>query len=82
MKFDFEEAALRFGTADEADRFHNELTVLLRTVMRAQSASVAEAHDAVDLSREVFREYRTVTRVLNAMRRGDDRARRKGPVSE
>lgn len=69
MKYREEEPSLRFGSPEEAEAFHLELTALVREVMVAASTGVREADQAVANTREVFGRYKTVARALNSMRR-------------
>lgn len=67
MKFDPAARALQFITDDEVSRFHAEVTALLReSVTAASKHGDAEAGKAA--AREVFKQYASVMRCLNAMR--------------
>lgn len=68
MKYDADDRALRFGSEEEAERFHGELTALIRSVMVATTRRIEDAEQAKDLSREVMQENATLFRALNALR--------------
>lgn len=68
MNFDPEAHTLVFSSLDEVERFHTELSTLIRTVMVASTRNVVDEHEAKDISREVIRENHTLFRALNALR--------------
>ncbi|MBI2391687.1 MAG: hypothetical protein HYV09_19010 [Deltaproteobacteria bacterium] len=68
MRYDGEERALRFASEEEAERFHRELTTLIRSVMVATTKRIEDAEQAKELSREVMQENATLFRALNALR--------------
>ena len=68
MTFDPETRALKFGSEEELEQFHVELSSLLRTIMVASTKHIEDEHLAKDVSREVYRENHTLVRALNALR--------------
>lgn len=67
MRYDPDARSLSFTHAEEAERFHAEVTALLREAVTAASRhGDAEAGKAA--AREVFKQYASVLRCLNAMR--------------
>lgn len=84
MKYEPETRTLQFATPDELDAFHRELTLLLREMTVSVSASTPDAGQARDRAREVLREFKVVTRILNAIRKraeghGHEPEREPGP---
>jgi len=69
VRYREEDPSLRFGSPEEAEAFHLELTALVREVMVAASVGVRDADAAVAGTREVLGRYKTVARALNTMRR-------------
>jgi hypothetical protein len=67
MKYDDEQRALRFGSAEELRRFHDDITELLRAATVAATRDV-DVEVATGRARDVMRRYATVLRALNAMR--------------
>lgn len=67
MKYDPAARALQFTGDDEVVRFHAEVTALLR-----ESVTAASKHGDADAgkaaAREVFKQYASVMRALNALR--------------
>lgn len=67
MKYDPAAHALQFATDEEVERFHAEVTALLRdAVTHASRHGDADAGKAA--AREVFKQFATVLRSLNALR--------------
>ncbi|MBI5513350.1 MAG: hypothetical protein HY909_06245 [Deltaproteobacteria bacterium] len=68
MKYTDQDRALRFASEDELQRFHADLTELVReaTVSATRGVPVEEA---TVRARDVLRRYATVVRALNALRR-------------
>lgn len=73
MKYEPDSRTLQFASAEELDAFHLELTALLREVTVSVSSTTQDATQARDRAREVLREFKVVTRILNALRRRVDR---------
>ena len=69
MKFDEETRTLKFASLEEANDFHLELTHLVRCAMVDVNSRVTDPEQAKELSRDVMKQYRTVMRALNGMRR-------------
>ena len=68
MKFDPDSRSLRFGSADEVERFHRELSALVRQATVAVSSTEKDAEVARERSQEVLRTFAAVVRALNALR--------------
>lgn len=68
MKFDPDSRSLRFGSPEELDRFHRELSILVREATVSAHAGEKDAQAARALSQEVLRKYGAVMRALNALR--------------
>jgi hypothetical protein len=68
MTFDPEARTIRFASQAELDRFHHELSVLIRTVMVASTKHLLDEHEAKSVSREVIKENHTLFSALNALR--------------
>lgn len=79
VKYEPESRSLQFASADELDAFHRELTGLLREVTISVSSTTKDANEARDRAREVLREFKVVTRILNAIRKRADRPDRVEP---
>ncbi len=73
MKYEPESRTIFFTSPDELDAFHHELTGLLREVTLSVSATTKDPNEARDRAREVLREFKIVTRILNAIRKRADR---------
>lgn len=75
MRFDPDALTLRFGSRDELDRFHRDLTDLLRHVV-SEGANTADPAEGAARAQDAMRRYATITRALNALRgklrEGDD----------
>jgi len=69
VRYDDQALTLTFANPDELATFHKELTALLREVTISVSASTKDANEARDRAREVLREFKVVTRILNAIRK-------------
>ena len=78
MDYDREQRTLRFSSDEELASFHQELTGLLREVTISVSSATQDAEQAKDGAREVLREFRTIARILNALRKRE-RADRNEP---
>ena len=70
MELDRESLSLRFGSPEELDAFHRELTALLREMTLSVAAKTKDPEQARALAHEVLREFEVVTRLLNALRAG------------
>lgn len=70
MRFDPDALTLRFGSRDEIDRFHRDLTALLRAAIAAGAAQAEDPAEGAAHAQETMRAYATVTRALNALRGG------------
>lgn len=68
MRFDPTGLSLRFGSREELDRFHHDLSDLLRRVIVEGMTTRTAAVDGAMQAREEMRRYVTVTRALNALR--------------
>jgi hypothetical protein len=68
MKFDPDSRSLRFGSAEELERFHRELSDLVRRATVAVSSTEKDAEAARARSQEVLRAFGVVIRALNALR--------------
>jgi len=73
VKYDPDTRTLQFASAEELDSFHRELTAMLREITVSVSAATPDANVARDRAREVLREFKVVTRILNAIRKRADR---------
>jgi len=69
MEFDPDLRVLRFASDEEVTAFHAELTALLREVTISVSSATDDAQQAKIGAREILREFKLVTRILNAVRR-------------
>lgn len=69
MEIDPTTHTLRFDSAEQLDAFHKELTLMLRELTVALSASVQDVHQARARAEQVLKEFRTTTEVLNTIRR-------------
>ena len=68
MDYDPEHRTLSFSTEREVEQFHSQLSALLRSVMFEASKQIEDAEQAKAVTKEVFREFAVVTRVLNTLR--------------
>lgn len=68
MRYDPSTQALIFGSASEAEGFHDQLSALVRAAMVQATRTVEDPQQAKALSREVFREYASVMRALSSLR--------------
>jgi hypothetical protein len=68
LKYDPASHTLEFASDEEADRFHTELTALLRVAVTDVSRH-GEAEEGKAAAQAVFKEFASVMRVLNQMRR-------------
>jgi hypothetical protein len=75
MDFDPEKNTLVFSNGREVEQFHSQLSALMRNVMFEASKDVEDAEQAKAISKEVFREFAVVTRVLNTLRQSLPRGR-------
>lgn len=66
MRFDPDALTLRFASRDELDRFHHDLTDLLRRALA--DGATKDPHESVANAKGEMRRYATVTRALNALR--------------
>lgn len=69
MKYDPEHRALVFSSQEELEEFHRELTSLMRASMVEGTRRIEDPQKAKTVSREVFKDFRAVTRTLNLLRR-------------
>ena len=69
MKFDPDARTLRFADAHEAQLFHDQLSVLVRSAIVAAGRGITDDKQATEASREVLREFAAVVRALNALRK-------------
>lgn len=67
MKYEPEARALQFTTDEELARFHAEVTALLRDAV-TQASRHGDADAGKAAAREVFKQFATVLRALNALR--------------
>lgn len=68
MHFDAEALTLRFANRDELDRFHHELTDLLRRAVVAAAVPGEAAAVGVAHAQSEMLKYTAVTGALNALR--------------
>jgi len=68
MKFDPDSRSLRFASTEELERFHGELSALMREATVAASSTEKDAEAARARSQEVLRTFGVVMRALNALR--------------
>lgn len=68
MKFEPNGRVLEFASEEEVLRFHTELTALLRDVV-ANASHHGDRDEGKAASKEVFKEFATILRALNALRR-------------
>lgn len=68
MKYDPDAHALQFTNEDEVNRFHAELTSLLRVAVTSVSRH-GEAEQGKAAAQGVFKEFAAVMRALNALRK-------------
>ena len=69
MRYEPEQACLHFGSPEEAERFHAELTELVRFMVTETGRDAPDAEQAKERSREVFQRFASVLRMLNALRK-------------
>ncbi len=67
MKYDPTERSLQFATDDEVERFHKELTLLLREVV-TEASRHGDRDQGKAAAKSVFKDVPTVLRALNAFR--------------
>ena len=70
MEYNREARTITFSSEDELLGFHAELTALLREVTISVSSATQDAEQAKAGAREVLKQFKLVTRILNAVRRG------------
>lgn len=68
MTWDAEQHSLTFASAEEAEAFHTELSMLLRAAMMQATRHVEDPEKAKAFSRLVMQDNATVMRALNALR--------------
>ncbi len=68
MKLDADSRSLQFASEDELQRFHDDLTELLRAATVSVTKGV-EVEVATERARELMRRHATVLRCLNQLRR-------------
>lgn len=68
MKLDEDALSLRFNSPEELQRFHDDLTELVRTATVGVTRGV-EVDVATERARELMRRHATVLRCLNQLRR-------------
>lgn len=73
MTWDADTNTLSFASKDEAEKFHAELSLLLRGAMIQATKLVEDPQKAKELSRLVMQDNAAVMRALNALRTGLDR---------
>ena len=76
MHYDPSTRSMSFSSEDEMASFHQELTHLLRVATVAASTSEQDAAKGREAAQTVLKEFRTVTRALNTLRRILPRATR------
>lgn len=67
MKYDPSTRALRFASDQELDRFHAEVTALLRDAV-SEASRHGDAQAGRVAAQSVFRDFACVLRTLNALR--------------
>ncbi|MDO9019868.1 MAG: hypothetical protein Q8S73_26240 [Deltaproteobacteria bacterium] len=73
MKYDASTRTLQFTSDQEVDRFHAEVTALLRDAVSAASHH-GDARAGKLAAQAVFRDFASVLRALNVLRRHLDRS--------
>lgn len=68
MNYDGPAHTLAFASPEEAERFHAELSCLIRSIMVAATKRIEDPAAAKELSREIMQENATLFRALNALR--------------
>lgn len=68
MDYDPAAKTLSFSNDREVAQFHSQLSALMRVVMFDASKHIEDAEQAKAATKEVFREFAVVTRVLNTLR--------------
>ncbi len=68
MKFDAGSLTLRFASRDELERFHQDLTDLVRLAVLADAVKGEAAATGVAHAKDAMRRFATATRALNALR--------------
>lgn len=68
MKYEGEERTLVFSSLEEVERFHTELSTLIRGAMVGATRSIEDAALAKDASREVLQQFHTLMSTLNVLR--------------
>lgn len=68
MKYEPSTHTLQFSNDDEVARFHLEVTALLRDMV-TEASRHGDADAGKAAAKEVFKEFGSVMRVLNALRR-------------
>lgn len=69
MKYDPHAHTLTFASAEEVERFHLQLTALLRETMVAATRRLADSQEARRTSRKIMRHYVLLMRTINTLRR-------------
>lgn len=73
MKYDPSTRTLQFTSDQEVERFHAEVTALLRDAVSAAS-HLGDANTGKLAAQAVFRDFASVMRALNQLRRHLDRS--------
>ena len=68
MTWDASTSSLTFASAEEAEAFHTELSMLLRAAMMTATRHIEDPEKAKALSRLVMQDNATVMRALNTLR--------------
>jgi hypothetical protein len=68
VKYEPTTRTLEFGSQDEVERFHTELTALLREAVTSASRH-GDASAGKQAAQAVFKDFAAVMRALNALRR-------------
>ncbi|MFO0644900.1 MAG: hypothetical protein U0326_01600 [Polyangiales bacterium] len=68
MKLDADTRSLQFSSEEELQRFHDDLTELIRVATVSVTKNV-EVEVATERARELMRRHATVLRCLNQLRR-------------
>ena len=72
MKYDPSTRTLQFASDQEVERFHAEVTTLFREAV-TEASRHGDAHAGKIAAQAVFKDFASVMRALNAMRRHLDR---------
>jgi len=69
VKYDAEGRRFEFSSEQEVEEFHAELSALIRGAMVGATRHIEDAEAATEASREVMKEFSTLMRAMNLLRR-------------